>query len=159
VKRLIPLAALLFLTLASAPIFALDRNDPANRSDRGRHQTVVEDVIRMAQAGVSDDAIISYVVHTRDRFDVTADDVIAMNNAHVSKEVVKAVMDESGARDDRRYANQTQRVYVAPAPYYGWYDPFYGPYYDPFWYGPRVAIGFGFGYGRFYGGGFRHGRR
>ena len=37
------------------------------------------------------------------RFEVTADDVIAINNAHVSKEVVKAVMDESGptvVRDD-----------------------------------------------------------
>jgi hypothetical protein len=161
-KRLIPLAALLFLTVASAPVFALDRNDPGDR-DRGRHQSVIDDVVRMAQAGVSDEAIISYVVHSRDRFDVSADDVIAMNNAHVSSAVVKVVMDEANAnrRDDRRTDTRnetrtTERVVVA-APYYGWYDPFYYPYYDPFFYGPRVSLGFGFGGGFYRGGGFHGG--
>jgi len=141
VKRLIPLFALL-LTVAAAPVFALD---DSNRNDRNRDKrTLVDDVIRMSQAGVSDDAIISFVSHTRERFEVTADDIIAMTNAHVSKEVVKAIVDEAADRKDGRgYAGRTA-VYVAP--YYGWYDPFWSPYYyDPFFYGPRVSIGFRFG--------------
>lgn len=139
-KRLIPLFVLL-LTVAAAPVFALD---DANRSDRDR-RTVVDDVIRMSQAGVSDDAIISFVAHTRERFDVTADDIIAMTSAHVSKEVVKAVVDEAADRKNGRYGSRTA-VYVAPPYYYGWYDPFYSPYYyDPFFYGPRFSIGFRFG--------------
>ena len=139
-KRLIPLFALL-LAVAAAPVFALD---DANRNDRDK-RTLVDDVIRMSQAGVSDDAIISFVTHTRVRFDVTADDMIAMTNAHVSKEVVKAIVDEAAdRRNGRRYGDRTA-VYVAP-PYYGWYDPFFYPYYyDPFYYGPRVSIGFRFG--------------
>ncbi len=108
---------------------------------------IIDDVIRMSQAGVSDDAIISYVRNTREPFDVSADDVIAMTDAHVSREVVKAVVDEAAARTDRRrYEDRgtvRETVYVAP-PYY--YDPFFYPYYyDPFFYGPRVFLGFSFG--------------
>src|SRR6476646_750168 len=91
-KRLATLAAVLFLLISAVPVLALDKNDPSDRSDRSdraRRVNVIDDVVRMAQAGVSDDAIISYVVHTRERFEVTADDVIALNNAHVSKEVIK----------------------------------------------------------------------
>jgi hypothetical protein len=139
------LATLLFVT----PLFAIDDADRAPRTDRNRRTVVVvDDVIRMSAAGVADDAIISYVRNTRDNFDVTADDIIAMTDAHVSKDVVKAVVDESAARKDRRGARDRRYFVAAPYPYY--YDPFY---YDPFWYGPRFS--FGFGFGPRFGGGFR----
>ena len=143
------LATLLFVT----PLFAIDDGDRAVRTDRNRRTViVVDDVIRMAAAGVSDDAIIAYVRKTRDDFDVTADDIIAMTGAHVSSDVVKAVVDEAAARKDRRGTRQRSYAVAAPYPYY--YDPFYYPaYYDPFWYGPRFS--FGVGFGPRFGGGFR----
>jgi hypothetical protein len=148
------LATLLFVT----PLFAIaiDDGDRAPRTDRNRRTViVVDDVIRMAAAGVSDDAIIAYVRNTRDDFDVTADDIIAMTDAHVSNDVVKAVVDEAAARKDRRGTGG--RSYYAAAPYPYYYDPFYYPaYYDPFWYGPRFSFGVGARFGpRFGGGGFR----
>ena len=108
----------------------------------------------MAAAGVSDDAIVAYVRNTRDDFDVTADDIIAMTDAHVSREVVKAVVDEAAARRDRRGTGERSYSMAAPYPYY--YNPYYPAYYDPWWYGPRYSFGFGVGFGpRFGGGGFR----
>lgn len=106
----------------------------------------------MSQAGVADDAIVSYIRNTREPISVTADDLIALTNAHVSERVVKAVQDEAAARRDynQRYGRST--VLVAP---YGYGYPYY---YDPFWY-PRYSLGVGFVFGpRFIGGGFRHHR-
>ena len=155
-KRLILLLAVLLFT---APLFALDEANRADRPDRARRTVIiVDDVIRMAQAGVGDDAIIAYVRNSREPFDVSADDLIAMTNAHVSEKVMKAVEDEAATRKDRDYDRRDTResrstVYVTPYPYY--YDPYYYPYYDPFWYGPRVSFGFGFGFGPRFGGGGR----
>jgi hypothetical protein len=152
-KRLIPLAALLLA--AATPLFALDDTARTDRTDQNRRIVIVDDVIRMSQAGVSDDAIISYVEKSREPFDLSADDIIAMTDAHVSKDVIKAVVDESAARKDRR-RYRDERVYVAP----GYYDPWLYPYYyDPFWYGPRFGVGVGFGFGPRFGRGFHHGRR
>ena len=139
------------LLVVAAPAFAV------------RTVMVVDEVIRMSKAGVADDAIISYVKKTPDQFEINGDDVIAMNDAHVSSAVMKFVIDESSARmkdarsDDGRARETTRTVYVRPlvSPYYSpyYYDPFYSSYYDPFWYGPRTYFGFGIGFG----GGFRGG--
>jgi hypothetical protein len=153
-KRLTHAVAVLVLLFATTPLFAMKRN-------------VVDEVIRMTQAGVSEDTILEYVHKSDAVFDVNADDVIEMTNAHVSKRVIDEVVRESDHRDGRTERRSTT-VYVAPAyapyPYYA-YDPYW---YDPFWYGPRVSIGFGFGfghygyghYGHYYGhGGFGHRHR
>ena len=167
--RRLTFLAVLLLTIGTLPVLALD--DPAARTDRApRTVIVVDEVIRMAQAGVSDDAIISYVRNSREPFDVSSDDLIAMTNARVSERVIKAVEEEAGRRDsrdsyDRRDTRDTREsrstVFVSGYPYY--YDPFYYPYYyDPFFYGPRFSLGVGFGFGghRFIGGGrgFHHRR-
>ncbi len=145
-KRWIPAVAVLLL-IAAAPAFALDSADQPSRSNRGaRTVIVVNDVIRMAQAGVSDEAIVSYVRNLREPFDVSADDLIAMTDAHVSQAVVKVVVDEAAGWKDREPAREretaTRRTVYVTAPYY---DPWY---YDPFFYGPRVSFGFGFGFHR-----------
>jgi hypothetical protein len=111
--------AFIVLFLVSTPLFALDRT----------RRTIVDDVIRMSQAGVSDDAIIAFVVHTREDFEVTADDLIAMTNAHVSKEVVKAMLDEADARKNRRREAERDDD--------DYYFPYFYPYYDPWWFMPR----------------------
>ncbi len=122
---------------------------------------MVDDVIRMSKAGVGDDEIIAFVQKSREPFDVTGDDVIAMTDAHVSRAVVKAVIDESSSRmrSERRVDDgdrtRTRTVYVSPyvSP---WYDP-YSYAYDPFYYRPGLYLGFGH-YGGF-GRGFRGGHR
>jgi hypothetical protein len=153
-KSIIQAVAALFLVLVAAPLFAVQRN-------------AVDEVIRMTRAGVAEDTILDYLEKTDARVIVTGDDVIAMNDAHVSKAVIKAVVD---AADSRRSSNRDyrDRSYVAPrvvvtSPYY--YDPYY---YDPFWYRPSFSLNLGFGgfgyrgyRGGHFGGGFRggHGHR
>ena len=147
-KRLF-LALSLLLTL---PLFALDATTEALR-DRARRPIIIDDVIRMSQAGVGDDAIIAYIHKYRDRFDVNADDIIAMNDAHVSKDVVKVMVDESTTRRNEREPAPVRRysagVYVDP-----WFYPGYYGYYDPFYYGwgPRFSVGIRFGgrYGHYH---------
>jgi hypothetical protein len=143
VKRVILAVAILLVTMVALPAFAVSRT-----------VVVVDDVIKMAKAGVGDDEIIAFVKKTPDAFDITGDDVIAMTDAKVSRAVIKFVIDESAARmrADARGTptrRETTAVYVRP-----YYDPFYYGsygYYDPFWYGPRLSLNFGGGY---YGGGY-----
>ena len=147
VKRTILTVA--FLLVAAVPAFAVTRT-----------VLVVDDVIKMAKAGVGDDEIIAFVKKTAEPFEVSGDDVIAMNDAHVSSAVIKVVIDESAAR--MKDARRETRERVVTRTYGPYYDPFYygygWGYYDPFWYGPRVSIGIGFGprFGFGFRGRFRH---
>jgi hypothetical protein len=149
--------------IGAVPVFALDENRDSRTAnyERDRH-TVIDDVIRMSQAGVSDESIVRFVQQSHDRFVMNADTIIALNDAHVSKAVINALMDGSYNRGDHRDGDRVvqERVYVQAAPYWSYYDPFWYPY-DPFWYGPRLSIGFGFGggYRGHFGGGGHRGRR
>ena len=141
--------AALFLLIAAAPLFAVQRN-------------VVDEVIRMTRAGVAEETILDYIDKNDRRIVVTGDDVIAMTEARVPKSVIKAVVDASDSSRDYR-GRDRDRSDVAPrvvvAPYFGYGYGYYNPYYyDPFWYGPRISLNFGFGRG-YYGGGFRGGSR
>ena len=160
-KRMISAVAVLLFIAAAAPVFALDADPQARRTTA----TIVDEVIRMSQAGVADEDIVAYVHKTRDRFDVTADDLIAMTDAKVSKAVIHAVIDEADVRNGDK--DRSTRTVVRPSVYVGspwFYNPYY--YYDPFWYQPRLSLSFGFGryYGGYHGyrgyhGGGRHHRR
>lgn len=154
----------LLLCFAAVPLFAARRST-----------NIVDDVIRMQKSGVAEDEIVAFVHKGDSRMDVTADDMIALHDAGVSRAVIKAILDESAARGERRDGDRYRNdygyrddgyaySYSAPRVVYGYggwpyfYDPFYSPYYySPFWYGPRVSIGFNFGFGRYYGyrGGYR----
>jgi hypothetical protein len=145
VNRVALTVALLLLVVA-APAFAV------------RTVIVVDEVIKMSKAGVADDDIIAYVRKAPNAFEINGDDVIAMNDAHVSSVVMKFVIDESAERmkEDRRddgKSRETTSVYVRPmvSPYY--YDPYYYGYYNPYWYGPSAYFGFGVGFGGRFGGG------
>ncbi|HYM62322.1 MAG TPA: hypothetical protein VEZ11_15675 [Thermoanaerobaculia bacterium] len=131
-KRILSAVAVFFLIAAAAPVLAVQTK-------------VVDDVIRMSKAGVSDDSIIAFLDRAPGNFEVTADDIIAMNDAGLSKQLIKAVVDEAAAR-----GKDHREVVYAPR-YAGPYYPYYDPWYDPYWYSPRVAIGLGFGFG-FHGG-------
>jgi hypothetical protein len=149
VKRIITAVAVLFLVTAASPLFAAQRR-------------LVDDIVRMSRAGVSEESIISFVQNTRGPINLTADDLIVMTDAGLPKDLIKAVVDESAARNGRNY-DQRAAVYAPSVQYYvPYYSPFYSPYYyDPFFYGPRFSLGIGFvGFrGGFHGGGgFHHGR-
>jgi hypothetical protein len=138
-RRIINLAAVLFLVLA-VPALALDKSNEARDRDRDR-RTVVDEVIRMSQAGVGDEEVIAFIKRSRDNYVISADEIIAMAEAKVSRDVMKAVINEAADRRDVR--PEQRRVYVAP---YGYYDPWYRPYwsggwYDPWFYGPRFSVG------------------
>ena len=96
----------------------------------------IDEVIRMSQAGVDKDVIISQLESTYSRFKLTPDDIVRLTEAGVNKEIIETMV-ESGA---------------APEPYsweYGWspydnwvdYNDFFGynsgymyhyPYYPTF---------------------------
>ena len=148
------LTFLFLFLLAATPLLAVQTTK----------ETIVQDVIRMAKSGVDDDTIIEFVEKYDGRFDVSADDLIAMTEAKVSKDVVKAVVSEADSRNeeaDKADGRDAERTYVRPSTvYYPYYVPrYYSPYsyYDPFWYGPRLSIGFGFGYRGYYGGHYGRG--
>lgn len=137
-KHFAQVFALLLISFVAAPLFAMERN-------------VVDDVIRMTRAGVAEDAIVEFVHKSDVRTAVSADDMIAMTDAKVSRFVIKALLDEAdrtgASRDDRRTVER-ETVVVSPsyvAPYYYPYYRSYYPYYDPFWYGPSLSLNFGFG--------------
>jgi len=156
--------AVLLLIVLAVPLFADDR--PARESERNAQPALIADVIRMTNAGVSEEAILAFVRKSDEQVDVTADDLIALTDAHVSKDVIKAIIDSADDQDGGRpRTRERERVvyqprYVASPYYWGWNDPFY---YDPFWYGPRFSFGLSFGHSyrsyRHYGGGFHHGIR
>ncbi len=138
--------------IVAVPTFALDANGDARKS-----AAVVDEVIRMSQAGVADEDIIAYVQKSHERFDVTADDLIALTNARVSKNVIHSLIAEADDRNGDRDRTTRTRTVVAPRVYVGapWYwDPYY--YYDPFWYGPRLSISFGHVWGGYHRGPYRH---
>src|SRR3954447_5123274 len=115
----------LLLCFAAVPLFAARRSS-----------NIVDDVIRMQKAGVAEDEIVAFVHKGDSRMDVNADDMIALHDAGVSRAVIKAVLDESQARGERRDGYRRDdgysdgygsRVYV-----YGGYPYAYSPYYyDP----------------------------
>jgi hypothetical protein len=162
-KRLFPALSVLLFLSAAVPAFAIDTPESDARAVTRDRTTVIDDVIRMSQAGVSDDAIIKFVRASRDNYVVNADVIIALTNAKVSKAVLDAVMDSASMRDDDRGDNRDDdrpaatNVYVRPYAGYGPYDyPYYA--YDPFWYAPRFSVNVGFGRwggsrGHYYGGG------
>jgi len=138
--------AFVLLAFLAVPLFAEER-------DRTLRRTLVDDVIRMTTAGVNDEAIIEFIRKSDERIEVTADDLIALTDAKVSKDVIKAVIDDADDRDGTRRRGTRERVVYQPryvvSPFYGWGDPFY----DPFWYGPQLRFGVGFGRYPYYGGG------
>lgn len=139
-KRLLPALAAVTLLASAVPAFAVDPQPAKEEATRENYDrtTVIDDVIRMTKAGVSDEAIIRFIRESRDAYVVDADVIIALTDAKVSKDVLNAVMDEGYRRGDEGRGRRDKRrnsttYYVRPI-----YNPWFYPYgfYDPFW--PRV---------------------
>jgi hypothetical protein len=166
------LALSIAFLLASVVLLA----EPA--SPRRYSNRLMNDVVQMTRAGLSDSTIIAYVKARRSRLaDVSADDLISLRQAGVSEPVVAyiagAVGIEGGEYDrDSQMDYQSQSdeggtTAVEPSYPVDGYDGYYSygyPYWYawgyPYWYGywpgfsTSVFIGGRFGgfHGRFHGG-------
>jgi len=67
--------------------------------DSGTKQLTVDDVIRMSKAKVSDDVIIEQLKQQGQRFNLTNDQLLQLKAAHVSKQVIQAMIDPYPARN------------------------------------------------------------
>jgi hypothetical protein len=57
----------------------------------------VQDVVKLAQAGISDDVILSQIKTTGASYNLTADQIILLKNQGVSQPVIKALLSGSAA--------------------------------------------------------------
>ncbi len=90
------------------------------------HETAVPDIIRMSQAGLSDETILTFVRANQIRIELTAEDLVALAEAGVSEDLINALMEYWGAP-------LAVPAYVA-APYpVSFYSSYY---YDPWFYSP-----------------------
>ncbi len=79
----------------------------------------VADVIKLANAGVSDDVIIAYIDKSQRAFALTTDDIIALNNSKVSSRVITAILSHEGLIENPQgeaAGSQPQTTEVVPAP-------------------------------------------
>ena len=74
---------LLLLILIAVPLFATQPQP-----------TLVDDVIRMSKAGVPEESIITFIHKADGRFDVSANDMIAMTEAGVPKAVISQTSED-----------------------------------------------------------------
>ena len=65
-----------------------------DRMDRGEPLTL-NDVIKLSQSGVSDEAIISYLVETHSIYDLSRTQIRRLQSSGVSERVIQFMMDET----------------------------------------------------------------
>lgn len=92
-RRMIEFAALASIT---GCIFA----QTAARTSAGRKagsppRMTVEDVVRLARAGIADEIILAQIHNKRQAFDLTADQLVELKSASVSDRVIRAMMNFS----------------------------------------------------------------
>ena len=74
-----------------------------------------QEVVRLAQSGVSDSVILLFVEKSADKFNLDADDIVYMNDIGVSSEVVAAMLSHDGVSPEMQGA-LTNKSDVALAP-------------------------------------------
>jgi len=144
------------------------------------------DVVKLAQAKVSDSTIIAFVRNSGHAYNLDATQLLYLRQQGVSDAVLAVMLNQPKPAEPPPATTQTApaaastpppvpanerpaTAYVAPAPaaatyvpppvtYY--YDPYYyyAPYYYPAYYGwPYPAVSFSFGWGGHWGGGWHGG--
>ncbi len=108
----------------------------------------IAEIQAMVQAHVSDSVIVNEIQSSSTRYQLTADQIIALKNAGVSDAIINALI--SSASKPAPATTVEQSAYVYP---YVYYDPW--PW---FWWGPYYYHGGYYHGGYYYGGGFHHRR-
>jgi hypothetical protein len=110
--------------LTAAVLFGLLFAGPAHATTIG-----LDDVIRMLEAGVSEEVILKAIDADEARFVVTSEDLIDLTQAGASDDFIEELLDRSAdLQDDATDLESTYRVLERPYSTYvsiGWvYDPF-----------------------------------
>jgi uncharacterized membrane protein YgcG len=112
----------------------------------GSLQISIEDILLLAEQGVSDETILVFVKTREIGFIPDAEDIDKLHAASISEEVIRYILRQTATDSSPSYRYQT-RSYVD-------YYPLY--YYTPYYYGSSVFLGYS-GYphtwfGNYYGG-------
>ncbi|MCE5252405.1 hypothetical protein LLG96_19565 [bacterium] len=100
----------------------------------------LEEIVKMSQAGVGKDVIISQIGATHSRFRLTSDEIVKLTEAGVNEEIIETMI-ETGARPEPygwEYSTGPFDNWVNNWDYYGYgylhpYDYYY-PYYSSYYY-------------------------
>ena len=96
----------------------------------------VDEVIKMSQAGVDKDVIISQLETTYSRFKLTTDDIVRLTEAGVNKDVIQSMVESGSAPDpfSWEYGWTPYDNWINYYDYYGYYNGYmyHYPYYSTF---------------------------
>ena len=142
IKHLIPLACLLLSGCATRTYTVA--TPPAGPS--------LAEIQSLVQAHVDDTVIVSQIQNSSTRYQLTADQIIALKAAGASDNVLNALIN-TASKPPVQTTTVVQEPYVYPYPYpyvyanpYPWYWWGWGPYYHGYYYG-----------GYYHGGHYYHG--
>lgn len=91
------------------------------------------DVLKLAKSGVGDDIILSYVQNEKQPFHLTTDDILALREAKVGNEVIKAMLAHDTPAPSSTPTSTTSQVTIDPDPTPEVIVPVYGyPYGYPY---------------------------
>jgi len=110
------LSAMAIVLAASPVLFGQTQTSHANRVAASAGLTV-DDVIRLAKAGLSEDIILEQIHRKAKAFDLSTEQLIALKNANVSDRVVETMLDPSKAESPAPAPSPSARpAATAPEP-------------------------------------------
>jgi hypothetical protein len=76
----------------------------------------VAEVVKLAQSSIGEDVVVAYVKNAQARYNLSANDIVALKNAGLSSPVISAMLNhDQSLRNQPAPASYEQKVY-APAP-------------------------------------------
>lgn len=106
-------------------------------ADTAGHMTK-QDVVSLAQAGLSDSLIVGMMDASHSYFQLTTQDVLDLKAAGVRESVIKAMLAQP-PEDEEQSASDDVRYHVVPPYWYLGYYPYWGPWYSSSWYPYRYS--------------------
>ena len=99
------------------------------------HETTVSDIIRMSQAGVGDETILTFLLAKESLIELTAEDVVALSDAGVSEYLINALIELMGPSLPLVVEGPPVEAYPLGAQYPA---SFYVSYYHEPWFYPAL---------------------
>ncbi|MDB6029848.1 MAG: hypothetical protein JWM16_186 [Verrucomicrobiales bacterium] len=85
---------------------------PVRPPENLQSSPVVREVMKLAEAGVSEDVLLAYVTNSVHPYQLTSDEILYLNDLGVSTEVITAMLQKNGSAD----ATKAPPVSIASAP-------------------------------------------
>lgn len=119
---------------------------PTQQTTRVRHMPAVadtvgrmtkQDVVSLAQAGLSDSLIVGMMDASHSYFRLTTQDVLDLKAAGVRESVIQAML--ASPPEEERSVSEDIRYHVVPPYWYLGYYPYWDPWYSSSWYPYRSS--------------------